>query len=281
LKKFFVLILLFNIKYICYSQIEINPFLSTCSVLVEAKGFGSGSGIYLQDSNNIYFVTAAHVLYNLEKNKPHCDSIFLITYRENSEIDRGDTLFLNLCDAMKNGYALFDRRNDILVVKIASQKNLDSTLSQVNYLPHAVRLIKATRISAFPSNQLKKMEKVILGNDILIFGYPKSLKLQYNSFDFNRPLLRKGVVAARDFNSKRIILDCPVYKGNSGGPVYMIDVFDTNNSLSLIGIVSEFMPFVEYWVNDKYGVANTQITNSGYSIIIPIDFALNLIPFLK
>jgi hypothetical protein len=68
-------------------------------------------------------------------------------------------------------------------------------------------------------------------------------------------------------------------QGNSGGPVYSL--FINDNNLFLIGIVSAFIPLEEYWYNDKYPIRNIQISNSGYSVIIPIEFALNLIPKLK
>jgi hypothetical protein len=49
----------------------------------------------------------------------------------------------------------------------------------------------------------------------------------------------------------------------------------------LVGIVSEFVPFEEKWINDKYGYANVEYSNSGYSIIAPIEIMLELIKQFK
>jgi hypothetical protein len=263
----------------CYAQYEIKPELSNHTVLIEVKGFGSGSGIYIQDSAYIYLVTAAHVITDLKSGSVPCDSTFLITYRANTETDKADTLFLSLCDAFKNGYALADLKNDIAIIKLANAKQMDSTWLSIAYLPHATRKGIGTKIYSWNyKKHVKKLNDIKLGNDVFLFGYPKSLNLQF-TFDYNRPLLRKGNIAGRDMNMKRIIIDCPSFQGNSGGPVYSL-YFEQSN-LFLIGIVSAFIPFEEYWYNDKYPVRNVQISNSGYSVIIPIEFAINLIPKLK
>ena len=47
--------------------------------------------------------------------------------------------------------------------------------------------------------------EVLIGNDVIMIGYPKSLNLQL-TFDYDRPLLRKGIIAGRDLKKKKIIL---------------------------------------------------------------------------
>lgn len=266
-----------------FSQYEIDPQTPSLCVLVEAKNLGSGTGIYLEDSINTYFITAAHVIFNLQNGMPTCDSVFLITYREKSDSDNPDTLVLNLCDALKNGFAQVDFKNDIAIVKLARNKKIDSLYAGMIYYPHAIRIGKSTKINSWSIYNTKNIDSIHIGNDAFIFGYPKSLSLQFN-FDFNRPLLRKGVIAGRDLKKNRIILDCPSYQGNSGGPAFCVSptMQFLQYQMSLIGIVSQFIPFEEHWYNDKYsGVRNTQITNSGYTVLIPIQYALNLIPLLK
>jgi hypothetical protein len=259
-------------------QYELDPQLNNQTVLIDIKKFGSGSGIYLQDSGNIYFVTAAHVIADVKNNNIPCDTTFLISYRLNTEADKADTLVLFLCEAFKNGYGQIDTKNDVAIIKIGTQQKIDSLYFSIKYLSHVVRKGPSTRINSWPISQVKKFNDVKLGNDIFIFGYPKSLNLQF-TFDFNRPLLRKGNIAGRDLKLKRIIADCPSYQGNSGGPVYSFFLDDQN--LFLVGVVSAFIPLEEYWYNDKYPVRNIQISNSGYSVIIPIELALDLIPKLK
>ena len=251
-------------------------------MLVEAKGFGSGTGVYIQDSNFLYFATALHVLYNYKTDVAVCDSIRLITYRENTDVDKPDTLLLDFCTAYKKGFAQIDIKNDVLIVKLAEQKKLDSLYKSLSYYPHATRIGRSTKINSWNTGDIISIDSLDIGSDVFIFGYPKSLSLQF-SFDYNRPLLRKGVIAGRDLKKNRIILDCPAYQGNSGGPAFSIMAKNfMNYQVTLLGIISEFIPFEEHWYNDKYqGVTNIQISNSGYTVLVPIGSVLNLISKLK
>ena len=262
-----------------FSQVEIHPELANKTVLIEVKNFGSGTGIYLQDSNFLYFVTALHVIYDKKKNQLPCDSVFLITYRKDPSVDKPDTLFMSLCDAGKNGYLQIDLKNDVAIIKLATYSRVDSLWSAVKYLPHASRISAHTKVNSFTyTMSTKRISDVKTGNDVFLFGYPKSLSLQF-SFDFNRPLLRRGFVAGKDLRFNRIIIDCPSFQGNSGGPVYTI--FLNDDKLYLIGLISEFIPFEENWYNDKFNIVNKQVSNSGYSVVVPIQAAIDLIPKLK
>jgi hypothetical protein len=90
-----------------------------------------------------------------------------------------------------------------------------------------------------------------------------------------RPLLRKGIVAGLNPAKKSIVVDCPSYPGNSGGPVLQIERQLTTSKFEIIGVVIEYVPFVE-----AVEVARTPgaaLANSGYSIVAPMDFVLELI----
>jgi len=45
----------------------------------------------------------------------------------------------------------------------------------------------------------------------------------------------------------------------------------------IIGVVSQFVPAVENWLNIPYGYTNTNFYNSGYTVAIPMDFVLELV----
>jgi len=113
---------------------------------------------------------------------------------------------------------------------------------------------------------------------IYIFGYPTSIGIDNPQIDPLVPLLRKGIVAGKNYKTKKIIIDGPSYQGNSGGPVIMIDEEADRIKFLLIGIVVEFVPYVENWLNDKYpGLANTSIHNTGYSVVEPMDYVIETI----
>jgi hypothetical protein len=115
---------------------------------------------------------------------------------------------------------------------------------------------------------------------LILFGYPTSLGFpQKPQFDSHRPLLRKGIVAGKNLQTRSIILDCPAYQGNSGGPVIQIEMDDKNflmTHFNIIGVVSQFIPFTDIWLNIRERYSNMTMLNSGYSIATPMDVVLEI-----
>lgn len=90
--------------------------------------------------------------------------------------------------------------------------------------------------------------------------------------DPGRPLLRKGIVAGQNLDKRSIILDCPAYFGNSGGPVIEIDeVSIAERQYKMIGVVDQYVPYAEG------GKTFAIMANSGYSVVTPMDFVLELV----
>jgi hypothetical protein len=126
---------------------------------------------------------------------------------------------------------------------------------------------------------VKKYDEILPSNEVFIFGYPTSLGISAkHQIDVTRPLLRKGIIAGKNEQNKTLILDCPVYYGNSGGPCVEVEEIDPGaRKFNLIGVVSEFVPFEKKWINIRQGLVNTEIENSGYSIVEPMDAVLELV----
>jgi hypothetical protein len=123
---------------------------------------------------------------------------------------------------------------------------------------------------------VKPFDQVLTGNDVMVFGYPTSLGLQQlPKLDIHRPLLRKGIVAGTNPEKKSIILDCPSYFGNSGGPVLEIDREPLETHLKIIGVISQYVPFVDAGGSKTFMMQ--VVSNSGYSIATPMDFVLELV----
>jgi hypothetical protein len=122
------------------------------------------------------------------------------------------------------------------------------------------------------------MNEVDVGADVYMFGYPTSVTGPFGGIlDPSEPLLRKGIVAGVSLRSMSIIIDCPAYFGNSGGPVIQVDHPDfTSTRFRVIGIVSGFVPFLEVWENKTMQYSHVIESNSGYTIVEPIDSALDL-----
>jgi hypothetical protein len=126
-------------------------------------------------------------------------------------------------------------------------------------------------------DDIKAFAQVNVGNEVIVFGYPTSIGLQYlQQLDPLRPLLRKGIVAGDNVLTHSIVLDCLVYQGNSGGPVLEIDPQAFGARLWVIGVVSQFVPYADIWLNERQRYTNTTVLNSGYSIASPMDAVLEL-----
>jgi hypothetical protein len=85
-------------------------------------------------------------------------------------------------------------------------------------------------------------------------------------------------VAGTNPARKTIILDCPSYPGNSGGPVLEVEKIDPINlRFHVIGVVIQFVPFAETMVNLKSDSKSLAISNSGYTVAVSMDPVLELI----
>ena len=100
---------------------------------------------------------------------------------------------------------------------------------------------------------------------------------QVHSSDSARELPIR-IVAGTNDQTKTIILDCPAYGGNSGGPVLEVGQEHSGaRKFRPIGLVSQFVPAIGRWVNEPDGYTNTNVYNSGYTVATPMDFVLELV----
>ena len=240
-----------------------------------------GSGFFYQDSFNLYLVTARHVVLdeiydekgNIVDYKLKSQIGLIKFYARSSDRSVANEMKCDFLRLFHSGNLRFSRTDDILVAKIARVVWEDYV--HVEYFDFIERIGERSRINPYVLNLIGNFENTNLGDDVFIFGFPKSLGLdKIEQYDFDRPLLRKGTLAGRNIENQTIVIDCPSFGGNSGGPV--VEVF-SHGTVRLIGIVVSFVPFTEYWVNPSYKIRNIEIDNSGYSIVEPIDKIMTLI----
>jgi hypothetical protein len=106
---------------------------------------------------------------------------------------------------------------------------------------------------------------------VIIYGYPRSL-VDERQLDPLRPLLRRGLIAGLNQSRRTIVIDCPSYRGNSGGPAVEIEPVNLGaTSLKVIGVVVEYVALTEG--TEDFGIK----FNSGYSIVEPMDYVLEII----
>ncbi len=239
---------------------------------VRLKSSGStGSGFYLRmDTGDFYFVTAAHVLYDPKENRLRADSCELISYDKEND----SPIAFSVVFAAAN--INYDLSKDIALIKIGSTENrvisLSSGISRVLSTTETV-----SNLVSVGEGTLRKMSDALESNEVFIIGYPSSLSNeQLNQIEYDRPLLRKGIIAGKNQLNGTIILDCPVYYGNSGGLAIEVDVNPTNRRYFVIGVVTQFVPFFEK-ITSAMGYQNVNVENSGYSIVVPSDVILAMI----
>lgn len=115
---------------------------------------------------------------------------------------------------------------DVTVVHVADlMGGSDASSKQLSMVSGTAVIEKApSGILGVALDTLKHFEEVLTANTIYVFGYPTSLGIkEFPQIDPLRPLLRFGIIAGTNPARKTIILDCPSYTGNSGGPVLEVD----------------------------------------------------------
>ena len=273
----------FNTKF-AYSQMIINSNLLTMPVLVELPNTKLyGSGFFYGDSNSIFLVTAKHVLFELEHNSLIDSQAVIYSYPHNPEKDDPNILNIDLKELIKLNRYILSGKQDICAIEIAKTTlTEDSSNFLVQYFKYIEKSGPSTRISSYNVIQTTSFDSTKVSTDLFIFGYPISLSSE-RQFDYKRPILRKGIIAGKNELTKTLIIDCPVYPGNSGGPV----VIQEQKSLgyfvyTIVGIVSEYIPFKDYWqsISNKR-IVHEEAYNSGLSVVVPIDELFEILSLYK
>jgi hypothetical protein len=246
-------------------------------VLITLKNGGQGSGFFLNASKASFLVTARHVLFK-EKTDDLLDSDAEITSYAKDPKDKGKNEFtLDLKALKQNGEIKRHADHDIAVVRMGiDDKSRRRKLNEASGV--SVRQTTKSGVLGVAETGIKCFSDVLTANQVFIFGYPTSLGLrEIPQIDYLRPLLRAGIVAGTNDQAKTLIIDCPAYAGNSGGPVLEVEQEGLGQKLWIIGVVSQFVPAVEKWFNLRHRYTNTNVYNSGYAVATPMDFVLELV----
>jgi len=252
-------------------------------VLILMGDGSSGSGFYLNTGEALYLVTAKHVLFNLTSQSLLSTHAVLISYPAHPGDPGQIRLALDLSVLQANGLVKRHPARDVAVIKlfdnlpVRSAPRTDESITRMNSLAGVtIQSWVQPGIVSENLDAIRTFDQVLVGNPVMLFGYPSSLALQtLQQLDPDRPLLRKGIVAGASAQRKTIVLDCPVYFGNSGGPVLEMDTEGLTTHLYVIGIVDQYVPFVQSGGAQTFAMQIA--TNSGYSIITPMDFVLELV----
>ncbi|MGM5026344.1 trypsin-like peptidase domain-containing protein [Tardiphaga sp. 862_B3_N4_1] len=247
--------------------------------LIEIKGT-TGSGFHLYDNENVYLVSAAHVLLK-NKLELFTDPV-IITALDSVTLTKTVKHSLDSPRLFADGNFCRhpDGLTDVAVCRIGTMRpqpdagvnryrmDLVEGVTQIGYDP-------ATYLQGTPLSMTALYASVIPGEPIFMMGYPTSLAEKEDALDRGYPLLRSGIVAGKP-PSNKIIIDCPTYPGNSGGLVLRAE--DRHS----VGVAIRNIGFVEklYSSVDRQEVSQRR-HNSGYTVVEPMDRVIETINELK
>jgi hypothetical protein len=237
-----------------------------------AAGQSVGSGFYLNMPNATYIVTAKHVLF--KDGLELYDEAILTSV--GTDLTTKMVVRLNCQMLFASGLLKKHDTADVAVAKIATRGTGDQSLTvsftQGVTARHNPVSDDVAMVVGMPSEMLRRFDQVEVSNRVLMLGYPASLGLEAQ-IDRTRPLLRSGIVAGKTEDG-RIIIDCPVYFGNSGALVLECDETSFVDRIIFfgIGIATHMVPFVEELWSKQFKIkAALRFENSGYALVEPMD----------
>jgi len=247
-------------------------------ILITWNTGATGSGFALGAMNTNYFVTAKHCLF-AQDGSLLGDKLTLLCQTAILSDDTFGIFEVSIREVEAAGNLFKHPTHDVAGFKLSNIVSHEDGSLEFDPLPG----IKIVELGNSPLVILKAdefvsfIDEVLIASDIFIYGYPVSLGLQHSpQFEYNKPLLRKGIVANVNKKQGTIILDAPVYYGNSGGPVVQVFHDAKNTRHHVIGVVSQFIPYTENWVNQSNNIIHTEVSNSGYSVAVSMNYVFEM-----
>jgi hypothetical protein len=252
--------------------------VNSCSlpVLITLDNGNTGSGFFIDTSNHFFLATAAHVLFDRNTGRLLGDKATISWHTTTTNYDFYNTIRLNLSGLQTNNEIRLHSTHDVAVVRLGT------------FTPDHLEIFNNTMITNVSTNFYRtpvpeqnavwKLKEVNVGDDVYVFGFPGSVGIQQSpKFDYTKPLLRKGIVAGIYDKAQTIVIDAAVYFGSSGGPVLERQQIAGVIVFKVIGVASEIIPFVDIWENKRFQYSNINVSNSGYAVVEPIDFIIELL----
>lgn len=266
---------------------KLNTAFTTDLITLAAEvivGNSYGSGIYILKDQQIFFCTARHVLFNNLNPKgapnfqPKQNIIDIKSYPKNTDYQNFEKLRVDL-------YALYNAKQlsinldlDICVFKIADLKG-----PQLHLVNGVIRISNTVNLNVASAAMVKSAREIEAGEELYVIGYPKAVQLLNGKqpfYNYNLPLVRKGITSCMN-DYRTFVMDCSVFGGNSGGPVFIAENIVSNidgkigikNNRYLVGIAIQYVPLLNMTaqqMNPKIRTFN-HAENSGYGICVSFE----------
>src|ERR1700741_4401120 len=144
-------------------------------VLLKIDSTSTGSGFFYQHHNEVYLVTAGHVLFDLKKDSLIGRNCVISSYSEDLRDTTKNIYTLNLGAMLLDGLIRWDKKTDVAVINFEDYNNKSIQVKQI-----------ATKgIVVVADGNIIPFDSVDVANDVFIFGYPTSLGLkQFPQIDY-------------------------------------------------------------------------------------------------
>jgi len=231
------------------------------------------TGFLINLEKESYFISAKHNFY--EDGKILGERCDLLCQPQSNDLD--DIIFveMDLEWLDENDKILISDCSDVIAIKFSTYTGNNGI-----DLSKGIKLKERgeSNLIGIPEIAIKPINQVRVSSEIFIQGYPESIGLiEVPQVDFDRPLVRKGIVAGINEEENSIIIDCQIFKGNSGSPVIMRSWRGEQIENSLIGLVSKYIPIKQQLKDKKFDDINYVLGNSGYAVVVPSDEIMKLI----
>ena len=170
---------------------QINEFIENVVLIQSKDKVHSGSGFLYHTGSNLYLLTAKHVLVDQENNLLY-DEIIFYSYPHDAQKEQAVEYTVNLKNAFLNKKARYGITYDIIAIQIG-----DTPQNLVKYFDFVKKTNTTNTINIFSLDEcILSLDSVDIGDNVFMIGYPKSLEVtQFNNFNFNRPIARKGIIS--------------------------------------------------------------------------------------
>lgn len=143
---------------------------------------------------------------------------------------------------------------------------------------------KARSFQALPYKSFAVGGNYVQGEKVCVFGFPAIVNPRYRT----KPLLREGIISWTDPQDpirNKFLIDCEIYPGNSGGPVFSIPRVKIINGkilqtpLRFMGIVTSRLRQKDYLqIDDKSKLFYSDV---GLGVVEPVSKIVELLELAK
>lgn len=280
MKKIALLLLIFSCSSVSGQYYRLGEKFVSQAILLELvnKG-GTGSAVVVQIDSSIILVTAKHVLVEdlvdpaTQKRKMRFrdDEVIGSFYPGDPYASDRYSFSIDLLKARDNKAFAIHQEKDMIILVLGRTEGNSLILHD---WVKGVNTSKETVLTIVFEKDFCKLSDLRGGDESFIIGYPKSLDLtEPTQFDFERPLIGKGIISGKDHRNGTFVVNTPAFPGNSGGPIFVL----MDNEVKLAGIVVEYIPYIAPVPIDSLGNRYDGVINSGYSVVIPIEIIYSLV----